>query len=311
MTERHFSLGEKVLRNLEARGEAGRAWLAALPGQVVALEQAWGITVGDAFPKGTEAFAAEAVLADGTLGALKIPIPGADKGGREARVLQAAEGRGYARLLSHDPPTGALLLERLGPQLAQLGHSMEKQIAIICATLRHAWATPSRDLGLLTGAQKADLLAEDIRRIRAKHPEATSDRVAAVALHFCATRRAAFDPAHAVIAHGDAHAWNLLSDNAGGYKFVDPDGLFIEPAHDLSISLREGVRDFLAGDPVARGKACCAYISGLTGIAAEPIWQWGLVENLVNGLLYVEVGSPEHAAMFLDVAEAWAAAEPA
>ncbi|MBV9420287.1 MAG: phosphotransferase [Alphaproteobacteria bacterium] len=310
MSERHFDLGEKVLRNLEARGEAGRAWLATLPAQVIGLERAWGITVGAAFPRGTEAFAAEAVLADGTLAAIKIPIPGADKQGREARVLAAAEGRGYARLLSHDPATGALLLERLGPQLAQFGFDMDKQISIICDTLKNTWATPSRDLGLLTGAQKADALAGDIHRVRAKHPAAASDRVATVALRFCDARRAAFDPAHAIIAHGDAHAWNLLSDNAGGYKFVDPDGLFIERAHDLSISLREGVRDFLAGDPVARGRACCAYISKMTGVAPEPIWQWGLIENLVNGLLYVEVGSPEHAAMFLDVAEAWAAAEP-
>ncbi|MBV9903168.1 MAG: hypothetical protein JO346_01160, partial [Alphaproteobacteria bacterium] len=153
MTERRFDLGEKVLRNLEARGEAGRAWLATLPAQVIGLERAWSITVGAAFPRGTEAFAAEAVLADGTLAALKIPIPGADKQGREARVLAAADGRGYARLLRHDPATGALLLERLGPQLAQFGFDMDKQISIICDTLKNTWATPSRDLGLLTGAQ--------------------------------------------------------------------------------------------------------------------------------------------------------------
>jgi hypothetical protein len=92
---------------------------------------------------------------------------------------------------------------------------------------------------------------------------------------------------------------------------VDPDGLFIEPAHDLSISLREWSDDFLSGDPVDRGRTRCELLAGLTGVGAAAIWQWGLLENLVNGLLYLDVGSPADAAPFLAVADAWAAAEAA
>jgi len=49
---------------------------------------------------------------------------------------------------------------------------------------------------------------------------------------------------------------------------------------------------------------------GAHGVDPDAIWQWGLLENLVNGLLYLDVGSPADAAPFLAVAEAWAAAEP-
>ncbi len=132
-----------------------------------------------------------------------------------------------------------------------------------------------------------------------------------MALRFAEARRAAFDPATSVLGHGDAHAWNTLADpNGGGFRLVDPEGLFIEPAHDLSIQLREWTDDFLAGDPVALGRAGCDLLARLTGVDPRAIWQWGLLEDLVNGLLYLDVGAPGDAAPFLAVAEAWAKSEP-
>ena len=225
-------------------------------------------------------------------------------------MLLAAAGRGYVRVLQHDPASGAMLLERLGPQLFQLGYPIERQIGIICATLREAWRPLPPDLRLMTGAEKADSLAEAIRTITPKFAGACSARTVRVALRFAERRRSAFDPATSVLGHGDAHCWNTLAEPAsGGFKFVDPDGLFIEPAHDLSISLREWSGDFLAGDAVARGRARCDLLAGLGGAAPDAIWQWGLLENLVNGLLYLEVGASEQGAPCLAVADAWAAAE--
>ena len=132
-----------------------------------------------------------------------------------------------------------------------------------------------------------------------------------MALCFAEQRRAAFGPANSVMDHGDAHCWNTLADPAtSGFKFVDPDGLFIERAHDLSISLREWSDDFLAGDPVERGHARCELLAPLGGASTDAIWQWGLLENLVNGLLFLDVGAPGEAAPFLAVADAWATTEP-
>jgi hypothetical protein len=90
------------------------------------------------------------------------------------------------------------------------------------------------------------------------------------------------------------------------YKFVDPDGLFIERAHDLSISMREWSAELRAVDPVALARKRCALLSGLTGVPEDAIWQWAFIERLVNGLRYIEVGLEEHAAEFPAVVEAWA-----
>jgi streptomycin 6-kinase len=299
-------LSPKVLLNLAAKGEAGAQWLAALPTIVADLERRWNVVVGQTMPNATEAFVAETTSAGGQAGVLKLPIPDADRARRELAVLLAANGRGYVRVLEHDPASGAMLLERLGPQLCQLGYPIEAQIETICATLAEAWRRPPPGLALMTGAEKAAALADTVRTIAPRFERAWSARTYDVALRFAELRRAAFDPATSILGHGDAHCWNTLVDpGGGGFKFVDPDGLFIEPAHDLSISLREWSEDILAGDPVRRGLARCDLLASLTGVEPTAIWQWGLLETLVNGLLYLDVGSPADAAPFLAVADAW------
>jgi streptomycin 6-kinase len=309
MVER-IDLHEKVLSNLAAKGEAGAAWLRDLPRNVSRLEAGWCIRVGRTFGNATEAYVAEAVTSDGTEVALKIPIVGLAKADREARMLRAAGGRGYVRLLHHDIASGAMLLERLGAQLAQQGLAIEEQIKIICSTLERAWMPSLPDLSLPTGAEKANEMATYIASIWQKLGKPCSERAVDVAARFAKSRADAFDPTTAIVGHGDAHAWNTLRDpNTGHHKFVDPDGWFVERAHDLSISMREGCVDFLAGDPVALGRARCALLSRLTGVDADAIWQWGLIETLVNGLSYLEVGRAENAAPFVSVADAWAGAE--
>jgi streptomycin 6-kinase len=311
MTANPPELPLHVVRNLAAMGEAGNAWLAGLPALIAELQGRWDVVIGKTMSNATEAYVAEAMSAHGERAVLKVPTPGDERARRELAVLLTADGHGYVRVLQHDPASGAMLLERLGPQLFQLGYPIERQIEIICATLRDASRQPPPDLALMTGAQKADSLAEAVRSISPRFVGACSARTIEIALRFAAYRREAFDPAMSVLGHGDAHCWNTLQDPAsGGFKFVDPDGLFIEPAHDLSISLREWSADLLGGDPVQRGRTRCELLSRLTGVDPMPIWQWGLLENLVNGLLFLDVGAPDDAAPFLTVADAWAAAEP-
>ena len=109
MTIRPVHLRDKVLRNIAAQGEAGASWLEALPSLLGRLEVEWSIKIGRLFPNATEAFVSEAVTASGQPVALKIPIAGLAKAGRERSLLQAASGRGYVRLLRHDTSSGAII----------------------------------------------------------------------------------------------------------------------------------------------------------------------------------------------------------
>jgi streptomycin 6-kinase len=302
-----IQLRDKVLRNISAQAEAGACWLEALPSLLGRLETEWNIQVGRLFPNATEAFVSEAVTADGQSVALKIPIPGLVKTDRERSLLQTASGRGYVRLLRHDANNGAMLLERLGPQLASFGLPIEDKIRIICRTLQQAWRSLPPGVRYPTGAEKALEMSSYISKAWPRLGQPCSERVIEVALRFAEARRDGFNPAESVLAHGDPHAWNtLLEPETNQCKFVDPDGLFIERAHDLGIAMREWSAELLAGDPVALGRKRCALLSHLTGGQESAIWQWGFIERLVNGLRYMEVGSEENAAEFLAVVEAWA-----
>ena len=107
-----------------------------------------------------------------------------------------------------------------------------------------------------------------------------------------------------MLAHGDPHGSNLLADPVTqGYKFVDPDGLFIEPAYDLGVLMREWSDELLAdGNPLQAARERCAMLSHLTGVDPEPIWEWGILERVSTGLLAMQVGL-EGAREMLTVAE--------
>lgn len=313
MKDAAFKAPDTVRRKVLALGEPGRAWLAGLDGLVRDLANEWGLSVGRVLPGGTEAFVADARTADGQKTVLKIVVPTLDPRAGELRTLLAAQGRGYAAVLRHDQDRGAMLLERLGPQLCELGLSVAEQIEAICATLLEAWAPPPEEAGLVTGAEKARDLADFIETAWRELGEPCSACAVDTACRFAETRGRAFEPETAVLAHGDAQAWNTLLVPGMGprrFKFVDPDGLVIERAYDLGISMREWGAELLAGDPVSLGKRRCRQLARRTDVEPEPIWQWGFIERVSSGLLLLKLGLENEAREFLAVADTWAAAGP-
>ena len=85
-----------------------------------------------------------------------------------------------------------------------------------------------------------------------------------------------------MLVHGDVHQWNAL-EAGDAFKLVDPDGLLAEPEYDLGIIMRE---DPLEGDLRKRARR----LAERTGLEAESIWEWGVVERVSTGLLATRVG---------------------
>src|SRR5262249_38732695 len=152
------------------------------------------------------------MTADGQPVALKIPIPGLVKAERERSLLQTASGRGYVCVLRYDANSGAMLLERFGPQLAMLGLPIEEQIRVICRRLQRAWMRIHPGVRYPTGAEKASEMSSYISTAWPRLGRPCWERVIEIALRFAEARRDAFDPADSVLAHGDPHAWNTLLD---------------------------------------------------------------------------------------------------
>jgi streptomycin 6-kinase len=243
------------------------------------------------------------MLADGSRAVLKVGLPGSADLGGEARVYRLAAGRGYANLLAHDEAHNALLLERLGEPLADTGVSVEQQMRQICAALKPAWIPLRESHGLMTGAQKAHWLAGFIEEKWASLDKPCARRTVDMALAFAQMRATAHSASDSVLVHGDAHAHNALADGGGGFRFVDPDGLFAEPACDLAALMRDWSDELLAGDPVANSRRRCDLLVELTGAEQEAVWQWGFIERVSTGLVLLEIGMTDEGVATLAVAD--------
>ena len=273
-------------------------WLRGLDALIGDLERDWSMTVGRAYPNATEAFVAEATMADGTAAVLKLIMPrDLDAAHGEISVLRLADGDGCARLLRDDLDRGALLLERLGRSLYELELPIDERHAILCATASRIWR-PAPDCGLMTGAQKGRWLVESITRAWDDLDHPCSEQAVEYALVCAARRIAAHDDARAVLVHGDVHQWNALEADQG-FKLVDPDGLLAEAEYDLGIVMREDPVELLDGDPRDRARRLAA----CTGLDATAIWEWGVVERVSTGLLGIAIGLEPVASQMLEVAE--------
>ena len=269
-------------------------WLDDVPAIVESLAHDWSLTTGAVMRGGTEAIVVEATRTDGSPAVIKLYSPArADAMASEATVLRLVAGDGCVRLLDDDVPRRAMLLERLGPMMSELGLPRGERHRQLCDAARQLWR-PAADTGLMTGVEKARWLVEHIERwweeLDRPCPRATIDHAVA-----CAARRvAAHDDRRARLVHGDVHQWNALQTLDGSaFKLVDPDGLIAEPEYDLGVTMRED-----PGEDDLRQRANT--LAALTGTDAQAIWEWGQIERVSTALLGTLEGLQPGSRLMLD-----------
>lgn len=278
MTEVHEWLRNKV------RAIGAEAWLDDLPDLLASLRDEWGLRLGRAYDGGTEAYVVEAWLDDGTPAVLKLLVPrGDDIADHEITVLRLSAGDGCALLLRDDPDRLALLVERLGPSMFDLGLPFARRLPLLADTAARVWR-PAPDAGLPNGAEKGRWLIDHMTRSWEELDRPCAERTIDHAVA-CAERRVAgHDDERAVLVHGDVHQWNALSAGEG-FKLVDPDGLHAEPEYDLGILMREDPEELDPADPHARSR----WLASRTGLDEVAIWEWGVVERVSTGLVCTSI----------------------
>ena len=190
----------------------GTAWVDGLPALLADLESAWDVRIERrSLPGGSSSLVAAATTASGEPRAVKIAIAGEDLA-QEARVLAAAEGRGYALLHAYDRERQAILMERLGTSLEQSPRPVEDAVDLLVATLRRGWRTPL-DVAPAPppGRDRASARLEALLRPdTGAAPSEATPAILARAAEYARRRAAAYDPDACVVAHGDPHPANLL-----------------------------------------------------------------------------------------------------
>lgn len=136
---------DDVRQRMAELGSEGERWLGTLDERIAALEALWGCRIEEPIGGGSAAFVAAAVDRVGRPAVVKISIPAGGVGytgfERELDVLTLAGSRAYVAVYEHDANHRALLLERLGPPLADLGLGVSQQIDQLAPTIATVWTT--------------------------------------------------------------------------------------------------------------------------------------------------------------------------
>jgi streptomycin 6-kinase len=301
-----LEIPELVRQRAMAQGDLGCRWLDELPLVVATLADRWELQIGHPFQGGTAAFVTSATEGSGRACALKVAMPPeidpVESFRRSVLVHQLAAGRGCAELIRLDESIPAMLLERLGPNLDDLGMSVSQILETVTATLRSFWQPLDEDCDLPSGPEKAGWLADYITTTWSELGRPCERTVIERAVRYCDDRAAAYDPSRAVLVHGDAHGWNTLDAGGGTFKFVDPEGLRSERAHDLSVPMREYNQPLLIGDTARLVRERAELLASWCEIDPEPVWQWGFIERVSTGLANVRDFEGDEGLDFLEVA---------
>lgn len=301
-----LNVPDLVLQRASRNGAAGRRWLDALPEVLGELSSRWGLELSTPFTGGTSAFVVAATDRTGRPCVLKVAMPldrdEHDTFARSVRAHRIAAGRGCAELLAYDMAAPAMLLERLGPNLADLGCTVVEILEAVTATLRSFWRPVTVEDGLRTGDEQARWLARFITATWNELDRPCGRAVIDLAVQLCERRADAFDPQRSVLVHGDAHGWNTLVAGTDVYKFVDVEGLCSEPEHDLGVAMREYNEPLLEGDTARLVDERAAFLAERCNVDPLVVWEWGFIERVSTGLASLRDFDDDNGATFLEVA---------
>jgi streptomycin 6-kinase len=299
-------VSELARQRAESSGAGGRRWLAEIPDVVATLVDRWELSLGRSFDGGTAAYVVAAIDSTGRECALKVAMLLDDEDrvafDRSVLVHGLADGRGCAELFAHDDDPPAMLLERLGPNLHDLGLDVPDVLDGVADTLCAFWRPVAADVALPSGAEKAEWLSRFIVATWEALDRPIDQNVIDRAVALCDARAAAFDPDRTILVHGDAHGWNTVAVGDGTYKFVDPEGVRSSREHDLAVPMREYNEPLLVGDTAALVRERAEHLAVRCEVDPDAVWEWGFIERVSTGLVAQQHFTDDSGLPFLEVA---------
>ena len=272
---------ELAATQLKYNGEAGRAFITALPTRTNDFLDRWNLRVDGRAMHGVTALVLPVLRPDDTPAVLKLQLLDDESEG-EPTALRIWNGDHAVRLLDHDPTTGTMLLERLD-HTRMLSHHPDAHEAtlVIADLLTHLTARPAppgiRRLGDIAAAMLNEA-PQALHRIR--------DPKTRTLLKDCtaALREVAPDPGDRLL-HWDLHDENVLAATRAPWLAIDPKPLAGDPAFDLWPAINHR---FDPDDIIWRFDALTDTLS----LDRERARAWTLARILQNALWNIEDGDP-------------------
>ena len=272
---------ELAATQLKYNGEAGRAFITALPTRTADFLDRWNLRVDGQAMHGVTALALPVLRTDDTPAVLKLQLLDTESEG-EPTALRLWNGDHAVHLLDHDPTTGTMLLERLD-HTRMLSHHPDAHEAtlIIADLLAHLTAVPAPP-GIRRLADIAEKMLNETPRalhhIPGPEPRTLLTDCAA------ALREVASDPGDRLL-HWDLHDENVLAATRAPWLAIDPKPLAGDPGFDLWPALNNR---FDPDDILWRFDA----LTDALTLDRERARAWTLARVLQNALWNIEDGDP-------------------
>ncbi|ELP66638.1 aminoglycoside phosphotransferase family protein [Streptomyces turgidiscabies] len=272
---------ELAATQLKHNGDAGRAFITALPARAADFLDRWDLCLDGPSMHGVTALVLPVRRPDDTPAVLKLQLLDDESEG-EPTALRHWNGDHAVRLLDHDAATGTMLLERLD-HTRMLSHHPDAHEAtlVIAGLLAHLTAEPAPP-GIRRLDDIAQRMLDQVPWALARTPYGSTRTL--VADCAAALREVAPDPGDRLL-HWDLHDENVLTADRAPWLAIDPKPLAGDPAFDLWPALNNR---FDPDDVVWRFDALTDALS----LDRERARAWTLARVLQNALWTIKDGDP-------------------
>ncbi|MFB7082497.1 aminoglycoside phosphotransferase family protein [Streptomyces sp. NPDC056308] len=295
-----FEPPQRLVRALgESYGDSAADWLARLP---ALAEQALASTGQEltvdrvAAPGGRSSLVLLVTCSDGTPAALKIAPPTAAPELEQA-ALAHWNGWGAVRLVATGP--GALLLERLHPEVSLRSLPEAKALLEAAGTVRRLWVEPPADHGFETVTERTARRTEPMLAFAAADPGLEPLVSAALA----ARAELVADSSELLLLHGNFRQSKVLAGERAPWLTVGPEPLVGERAYDLARLVRDRVEDLIAspgGAVTARRRI--KKLADALDVDRERLHGWTLFRAVESGTRALAVGRRQEGELTLEFA---------
>ncbi|MEU6215366.1 aminoglycoside phosphotransferase family protein [Streptomyces sp. NPDC090085] len=250
-------------------------------------------------PGGRSSLVVLVTYEDGTPAALKLAPPNA-RPDRELAALAHWGGFGAVRVLDnrHHGDDGALLLERLHPEVSLRSLPEAKALLEASGTLRRLWVAPPAGHGWESVAERTGLQAAALAAAPAEV------RVLADAALAARTELVA-SPPEELLLHGNFRQGKVLAGERAPWLTVGPDPLVGERAYDLARLVRDRLEDQVASSTGAAGaRRRVNKLADALDVDRDRLRGWTLFRAVESGNRALAAGRRRDAELLLEFA-AW------
>lgn len=264
-------------------GAEGEVWLDSLGEHLAEIAERWGLDLDSPFENLSINYVTPATRADASQVVLKLGVPSRESA-TEAAALRAFGGRGAVGVLESEPERGALLLERVRP--GRTAHNLPEDEAVraVAGVMRslhreEVLVEPETFPALADWFEGLDRYRVRFRDGSGAIPIKRIDRAIAIAAELIASTE------HPRLLHGDLHHDNILTDESGVWRAIDPKGIIGDPCFEVAPFLRNPIPEIgSVSDPEGLRARRLDIFQEELGYDLERMRMWGEAEGVLSGV---------------------------